>query len=189
MKFKSNIFFAFSFILILSCASNNENKYLEKRNLEYLKLTSEFLESINRNRDVILIDEPYQFEDFDCFDEAVKNDTVVFSKNEIEFIRNEFKLKKLKKWNNEIINTAKIISSRSVEKIFNNSNNGWNTFKSKIGSSFNIYSAPIFLRDNNYCLFYSSIHCGSLCGEGMLDLYKNEDGNWKLIKSYCSWIS
>ena len=51
------------------------------------------------------------------------------------------------------------------------------------------YSRPIFIRNNNLCLFYSGSHCGSLCGGGLLALYKKINGKWKMYWTIFSYIS
>ena len=175
-------------IIVFSCSVKNERKSSKKIDENYLKQTSEFIKSINGTEDFILDEKPFQYEYFDCVQE-LKNDTITFNDKEIKYIESEIKKNKLQKWKNDLVINATIISNDTIKKIFNDKSKGWNYFRKNIGQDFTTYSAPIFLRDNKYCVFYYSKSCGSLCGRGMLVLYKFENEKWKAVKSYCTWIS
>ena len=175
-------------LLVFSCGVISDKKASKKIDEDYFKLTSEFIKSINGNENFILDEKPFEYEYFDCVEQLI-SDSITFNDSERKYIESEIQKNKLQKWSNELVKNAKIISNDTIKKIFSERSKGWNYFKKNIGEDFSTYSAPIFLRDNKYCLFYFSKSCGSLCGRGMLMFYKFENGKWKSVKSYCTWIS
>ena len=84
---------------------------------------------------------------------------------------------------------AKLINGDTIKEIFNNYAKMWTYFHKEIGRDLTTFSAPIFLRNYQYCIFYSSFHCGDRCGEGQLLLYKKDGADWKKVKTYCNWIA
>jgi hypothetical protein len=116
-------------------------------------------------------------------------DSTIFTKEEQETIISQINDPVLEKWDTKLVEKVKIISSDTVTAIFKDRNKWWTYFYNHYGSSFNSYSAPIFLRDYTLCLFYSDNSCGGLCGSGRITLFKKEQGIWRPIKSFCESIS
>ncbi|MBB6502813.1 hypothetical protein [Pedobacter cryoconitis] len=85
-------------------------------------------------------------------------------------------------WSNEIIPSAYIVSDKDITK-FNNS-----AERVKKGQFFYL-SNPIFSKDYKYAILHSEFVCGSRCGEGSTQLFKKENDNWRLLKTYCKTVN
>ena len=186
---------AFIFICFYSCGqTTSENKaHLidNKDSIEFAKKCIAFFKEVKSQEisdtNFILSDKPFAFEYFDCIPHLL-TDTTTYTKEELSFIKDQ-KSPLLAKWTKEHFKNIKIISSDTINAIFKDNAKWWTYFNKHIGQSFNTFSVPIFLRNDTYCLFYSDHHCGGLCGGGNLTLYKKQDNKWKVVKSYCDWIS
>lgn len=136
----------------------------------------------------ILVDKPFSFEYFDCIQEVLA-DTTLFTRDELLIIRDK-QHPSLSRWPKEFFDKIKLISSDTINAIFNDPSRWWLYYYTQFGNrGFNSYSVPIFLKNGTYCLFYSDYSCGDLCGGGQLTLYKKEEDKWIAIKSYCNWVS
>jgi hypothetical protein len=157
--------------------------------IAYIQKSIAFIKEIKQqdlsNENFILADIPFSFEYFDCIPDVLA-DTATYTKEELSFIRDK-KYPSLKKWTKEFFINIKLISSDTLKTIFRD--RWWDYYFKHIGSGFNTFSSPIFLRNDTYCLFYADHHCGGLCGGGQLTLYKKEKNKWIRVKSYCNWIS
>lgn len=178
-------------IFLFSC-NKITNKEEEKTNI-YLQKSIEFIKQINNNKfenkKFILVDKPFDFKDYDCI-ESVLKDTITFSKKELLYIEKVSKSKSIiPKWTSDNFKNFKIISNDSINLIFSDYSKGWEYYYKNVGDNFNEFSVPIFIRNDTYCLFYSSNSSGGLSGHGSLILYKKEKDIWKEVKSYCFWIS
>jgi len=166
----------------------------EKDSVQYFSEVAQFIQQVEQqelnDRYFILEDEPANLDwpDSLCLAQ-LKADTATFSEIELSFIENQKKNPLLRLWTNELIPKIKIISSDTVRKIFNDNSKSWPFFYKHIGHSVSSFSAPIFLRNFSYCLFYSDNSCGDLCGEGNFSLYKKVNNKWTAVRIYCSWIS
>ncbi len=154
----------------------------------YIAQATSFIHKFNHQEPIILGDKVNKNDDFSCL-EHLKKDTITFTKAEITFITSQSKSPLIKKWTKELIPNAKLIEGDTITQIFKNYNKGWAYFYKHIGKAYHSFSAPIFIRNYQYCIFYSSFSCGYLCGEGELTLYKKDGTTWKKIKTYCDWIS
>ena len=85
-------------------------------------------------------------------------------------------------WSNQIITRAKIVSDKDITK-FNNS-----VEREKKGQFFYL-SNPIFSKDFKYAILHSVFVCGSRCGGSSTLLFKKENDNWRLLKTYCESIN
>lgn len=177
------------FFLFAGCnaAKEKNKKHPETANTSYLKQTADFIRAVVPKENYLLSDKPNSGEGFNCFDD-LKADSF-FTQKELDDIAQQSKQPLIKKWTTELVPTAKFVSADTISRIFNDNKKGWNYFYKNFGQSFSSYSAPIFLRNNTYCIFYTSQHCGWLCGGGRLCLYKREGNKWEIVKSYCNWIS
>jgi hypothetical protein len=122
----------------------------------------------------------------ECRLEEIICDTATFTASEIEFIKCKDS-SNLPNWNKNQFPNIKIIPWELISAAAKK-NNGWSSLSTEIGR-FHTFSYPVFLRNFTYCLFYSSVYCGFLCGEGSLVLYKYEGGKWREVKTYCHWVS
>lgn len=179
------IFILFLFVCFLSKATANENV-----DSLYFKHAKSFIEEIYGEKlklpRLVLIDQPK----FGC---EFNYSRTMFNKEELILIREQIKNPKIKSWNFFLKPDKDFISRDSINNIFKNQylrlDNGWTYFRKFIGSEINTISAPIFLRDYQYCIFYSDYVCEFKCGYGTLKLYKRENNSWKEVAELCSWIS
>ncbi|RZJ17243.1 MAG: hypothetical protein EON51_17915 [Acinetobacter sp.] len=158
----------------------------ERKN--YIVQVRSFIEIVNGKNQLSLNDNLNDSDYLNCI-EQLKYDTSVFTQDEIAYILERSHNSALKKWTKELVPTARIINGDTIKLIFNNYDKMWPYFHKKIGKDLTTFSAPIFFRNNQYCIFYKGFHCGDRCGEGELSLYKREGKGWKKIKTYCSWIA
>lgn len=153
----------------------------------YFKQTADFIKAFAPQEKSMLSDKPDNAEGFDCLDDLKKDP--FFTKAELAYITQQSKQPPIEKWTAELIPNTNFVSADTINQIFKDRQKGWDYFYKKFGRGFYSYSAPIFFRNNTYCVFYTSHHCGWLCGGGRLNLYKKEGNKWKIVKSYCNWIS
>jgi hypothetical protein len=118
---------------------------------------------------------------------------VFFNNNEISYIKNEISEPKIKKWQAFLDFKGNCLTRDSLNRILKNNYlrlyNGWNYLNQYLGNTIVSISGPIFLRNYEYCLFYSEYYCDFKCAEGEAALYKKENGKWIKLKTICSWIS
>lgn len=182
-------------ICLYSCGQNssgtNSQLAVNKDSIEFVKKCVAFIKEVKpqevSDTNFILSDKPFSFESFDCILDLL-TDTTTYTKEELSFIKDkEYPL--LTKWAKESFGNTNLVSSDTINPIFEDNSKWWTYFNKHIGRSFNTFSTPIFLRNDTYCLFYSSHHCGGLCGGGNLALYKKQNNKWTVVKTYCDWIS
>lgn len=175
----------FLILFLLGCSSNIQKSEQKK----YLEETKDFLQNFDSKKPYLLDSKPFAFEYLECID-AIKYDTLHFTRSEIIEIEKQAKTPKIKNWTKDLLKQATLVNHDTIKNIFADfKNKHWRYFRKNYGSSFNTYSAPIFLRNYTYCLFYFSNSCGGLCGGGSMVLYKKENGEWKSVDKYCMWIS
>ena len=171
-------------VFALSCSS--KSNHFEKD--RYLIEAKEFLASNELKKSYFVDSKPFDFKSYACLD-SLKNGSKVLTKLEIEEIDDQIKNSRIKNWSTDLLKKAKIVNHDTITNIFADKNKNWKYFKQKFSGSYKRYSAPIFFRNYTYCLFYYSNVCGRLCGNGAMVLYKKENGEWKSVETYCSWIS
>jgi hypothetical protein len=182
-------------VSIFTCGQNNPKTKIDltvnQDSIVHINKCIAFIKNVNQqdmaDKNFILVDKPFEFEYIDCIADLL-SDTATFTKDELSFIEDK-KYPSLKKWTTELFRNTKLLRSDTLNAIFKDNLKWWPYFNKHVGRSFNIFSVPIFLRKDNYCLFYSSHHCGGLCGGGSLALYKKENNKWTKVRSYCDWIS
>ena len=158
-------------LLIFSLWISNAFAQKQIAETEYINLTRDFFKSIGLKSSHLLYAKPFLLESSDCLID-LKNDSEIFTAQELIDIEKKIKDPQIKMWTNQILKKQKIII---------NSNN-FETFYE--------YSSPIFLRNNSYCLFYLEKHCdGGLCGNGGLTLYIKRKNKWIKARPYCSFYN
>jgi hypothetical protein len=164
----------------------------EEDSIDYIKQARLFIQQVKINElkdsSFVLEDRPSSLAFPDCL-KNVLEDTMSFSRAEMDFISKKAKNSFVHFWTDAIFPGKKIISSDTIQSIFEDRKKGWQYVYKHIGTGLHEYSPPIFIRKNTYCLFYYGYRCGGKCGEGSLRLYKKEGDQWKEVKSYCDWIS
>ena len=181
-------------IFLFACNQRNQVDTIRekadsiRRQKNYLNQVRLFIDVVNGQKRLAISENVENSDLYACI-ERLKYDSSVFTKTEIAYILEQSHNSPIKKWTNEVIPGAKLINGDTIKLIFTNYTKMWPYFYQKIGTDLTTFSAPIFLRNNQYCIFYSGFHCGDRCGEGELSLYKREGKGWKKVKTYCSWIA
>jgi len=177
----------FSFCTSLAKAQNSDSE----SSLAYANETKIFLNDIFgqklTSKKFILIDEPK----FDC--KLENSNTSFLSPLELKFIKAAIENPKITSWRNSTGLKVNFINTDSLNNIFKREflrlHNGWDYFHIYLGERANGFSAPIFLRDYQYCLFYFEYFCDFKCAYGETALYKKHNGKWIKLSTICSWIS
>jgi hypothetical protein len=90
-------------------------------------------------------------------------------------------------WSTDLVGPAHIISMESLKPIFAKKVPDWDNFHRLYGQRLFSFAAPIFLRDNTLCIFYSGYYCGTLCGMGMTQLFKKIGDKWVFVQEEGGW--
>jgi hypothetical protein len=186
---------AFLSISLFSGGQNNYNtnidSVIDQDSVIYVKKCIAFIREIRpqelSDTTFVLSDKPFSFEYFECIEELL-TDTATYTKEELSFIK-EKQHPSLIKWTKDLFRNTRLVSGDTINAIFKDNSKWWTYFNKHIGHGFNTFSVPIFLRNDDYCLFYSDHHCGGRCGSGRLTLYKKENNRWIKVKFYCGWVS
>ena len=180
--------------MLLNACSHADLMAIQKHkqdSISYVQKSIAFIKKVKgkklQDSAFILVDKPFAFQYFDCLTYLLA-DSTTFSKEELHFIR-EKKYPSVAKWDPSFFPAIKIMNSDTLTSIFKRGAGGWTYYYNYYGSSFHSFSMPIFLRNDNYCIFYDDYDCGLLCGKGQLVLYKLIDGQWVELKRFCDWIS
>ncbi|RZJ86850.1 MAG: hypothetical protein EOO60_12940 [Hymenobacter sp.] len=166
-------------------------KHLAASHTSYEAEVGNFIKQVipNLTAEFVLVDKPISIESVwanDCLKQVLA-DKVSYSAAELAgFQSHPYPV--ISSWASFSLG-ARLLNQDTIRKAFQRRADDWDYFHKHIGGSFNEFSAPIFLRNYTYCLFYSANYCGSLCAGGSLMLYKKEKGIWKPVKAYCQWIS
>lgn len=155
--------------------------------------TKDFLSSIRNtyitNEKIIIVNNPETKEFKNCLDWIFK-DSLIISRTSKESIIHQIEHPDVMVWTSEMIPRSIIIDKDSLATIFKGDyTKGWNYFSSNYGKEFFIFSLPVFFNNDTMCLFYVDRHCGEMCNEGEIVLYKKEKKGWAVIKRFCSWMS
>ena len=188
MLIKSNrlVFLAAAVILLICCkppAQRNADPMAQA-----IALIREVAPGKISNTAFILSDKPASIEGFGCLENLLK-DTITFSAAERKQIVEENAHPLISRWTADMFPQARLMSQDSISAIFKDRNKGWIYFNKHYGYNITNISAPVFLRNNAYCLLYTDKNCGYLCGSGTLDLYKKTGDKWEKIKTFCEWVS
>jgi hypothetical protein len=93
-------------------------------------------------------------------------------------------------WRLDMASGVRLIPKDTITAIFSRKHqDGWSYFYSHYGRGFHSIGCPFFLRGYTWCLCYVSYHCGWLCADGQLALYKKEGGHWMFVKNWGEWMS
>ena len=136
-----------------------------------------------------LSDKPYVLLSQSFLEKTAVKDSI-FSKADVEFIMKQIEQRKNLLWSSEFIDDVTVIKSNDIDSLFRNSKiDAWNVFYKKYGGDFKEISFPYFSQDKQTCIIYISNHCGWLCGEGGIRIYKRKNNVWVLYKSIEQWVS
>jgi len=123
---------------------------------------------------------------------ANKPDTI-FTLADKAYIRQQVKQAITTKWDNKNITWAKVIPHSDIHNVFTDSvtkGDKWELFEKKFHESeYYDYSVPVFSVDKNTCAIYVGHHCGWLCGDGDIYIFRKKNNKWVLISTIGLWVS
>ena len=85
-------------------------------------------------------------------------------------------------WSAGLFDSARIISRHYLDSISESD-------PFRIAPVHYEFSLPYFSKDKKSFIVYYSYHCGMLCAEYSLRLYRKINGKWRFIKTYFSEVS
>jgi hypothetical protein len=168
-----------------AAGSQNDSAAYAKRTIEFITFIRK---NVVRGNKLVLVDKPSSLTAFDCLQNLLE-DSTFFTPAEKRDIETRAKHTTIKNWSGDLVKNVIIIENDTIDSVFKDPDKGWVYYYKHFGSGFNTFSAPIFLRNNSLCLFYHDNLCGMLCGTGHFELYKKVGNTWKLVRSFCDWIS
>ncbi|OYU84078.1 MAG: hypothetical protein CFE24_08570 [Flavobacterium sp. BFFFF2] len=171
----------------LFCIGQTQSILDLTKSKKYMAETTEFIKWFRRNdtTKLVLVKESASWNEILKNNTNLVADSTVFSKKEIELIKSQLALIPFLQWNDMILKNSTIVTKQEIDQFFEQSNfDAYEDIKQKFGSGFMNFSAPIFIRNDTYCIFYNDYHFGWTCGGGSLSLYKKEHGSWTFVKSY-----
>ena len=165
----------------------------ENSNHQANQLTKEFISTIKKSYSLednfVLVNKPETKEFQNCL-KWILQDSLVISSRFKDFIIHTIEKPSLTSWTSELAGTPTIIHRDTINHIFTGSHpRGWDYFNKKYGKHYYIFSSPIFFNNGTMCLFYIDHHCGEMCNEGKILLYRKDNNGWKVQKEFCSWMS
>jgi len=117
-------------------------------------------------------------------------DTSTFTAAERKQIKHWTSHPSFRVWTPDMVPGVRLIPDDTITAIFSTKHrDGWSYFYRHYGPGYHSFGCPLFLRNYTWCLFYSGHHCGWLCGDGQLALYKKEGGRWMFVKNWGEWES
>jgi len=155
----------------------------------YLREALSFLNAVKNKElgdpSVTLVDVPK----FSCFDYTV-NDSTTFTIAEMDQMANEIKSPKIKNWRDILSPKIRFLQEKYVNthsRLIKNPKREARLFNKYFGGCYYNFSAPIFLRNYTFCLFYVDKICAAGQSSGELQVFEKKDGLWKQLPSRCEW--
>lgn len=189
-----NLFFLLLIMLmVLSCLRHDQadGVIVKTDSLSYRTKCIAFFRQVRKDvqagRDLVVLDIPVSLRQDGCLS-GVLADSASFSPAERRYLSDN-RLAFLHKWDSQLLPGSIVVSSDSIGRILKGTPREQADFFQQTGSAYHQFSLPVFLRNDTYCLFYSSYFCGLLCAEGRLSLYKKVGDRWEVVRRYCEWIS
>jgi hypothetical protein len=163
-----------------SMVTNDEIKLFLKEAGHFVTKTAKFR----------LSDKPHEIPSRSFFVKIAANDTL-FTQTDIDYIMKQVNQRKNTNWSVLSIDNAVLIKSTDIDSIFRTfkANSGWKVFYKTYGSDFYEMSYPYFSQDKQTCIIYTGYHCGGLCGEGGLKIFRRRNNIWTQVKTIGWWES
>lgn len=149
------------------------------------------IKSTNLKNTIRLSDKPYSKFGEKFVQRIIANDTI-FKKSDFSFIQLQINQTRNFLWGSSLIDSAILIKAESIDSIFQNfkpSDTAWRIFRKTFGKDFYRISIPLFTHDMNTCIIYIGHHCGGLCGEGSIMIFRRQKNKWTLYKTVAYWVS
>ncbi len=179
----------FLIFFILSEVSAQETPIRQDLSKDYIKEVVLFLNAVKSKElndpSFTLVNAPK----YACFTYTV-DDSVSFSKAEMGQIVEEIKSPKINNWKSVLPSSIRFLEASYVNshsKSIKNPKRDTKHFEKYFGGCYANFSAPIFLRDYTFCLFYVDNICPAGKSSGELQVFEKKDGVWKQLTSRCEW--
>ncbi|SFG93827.1 hypothetical protein [Pedobacter insulae] len=156
---------------------------------KYIKEAVEFLTNVKKKE---LADPAFTLVNvpkYTCFLYTV-DDSLSFNNEELAQIANEIEFPKVTSWRTILPSNIRFLEENFVKansKSIKNRQREIKFFKKKFGGCYHNFSAPIFLRNYSFCLFYMDKICAGGESKGELQVFEKHDGVWKQLTSRCEW--
>jgi len=191
---KASIFVVLLTLVGVSCTTAHTSKPASTPDRVYLAAVREFARAIVQVSDNSTL--PFFLRDsVDSgigfgFVTSCLRDTGTFTAAELAQIERWADHPVFRTWTQDMVEGARLIPKDTITAIFSTKHrDGWTYFNLHYGRGYHSFGCPLFLRNYTLCLFYSGHHCGWLCGDGQLALYKKEGGRWVFVKNWGEWMS
>ena len=180
------------------CQSNSDSTIYITVKQSNMKKFVDFIKQVKQQElsdtNFLLAEEPFLIDSLDCLNK-LSAEVSLLTQGDLRDIKTT-KYPFVYRWTKESFGNIKTVNRDTIDRIFKDDiafprddSKGWGYFYRNFGDNLNRFSLPVFFKNDTYCLFYSSVECGWLCGGGSLTLYKKIGEKWVKVKSYCEWIS
>ncbi|RYZ27120.1 MAG: hypothetical protein EOO10_13655 [Chitinophagaceae bacterium] len=116
-------------------------------------------------------------------------DSLVLTAEERAFLVQEVNQQKGKRWQQGVIQGARLIPRDSLPMSFKTARSDWNKLQSNYGKEYYSFSQPIFLRGDSLCFFYFEQHCGYECANAEFVIFRKVKGYWEFAFRFWGWVS
>ncbi|PKW19999.1 hypothetical protein [Flavobacterium lindanitolerans] len=190
------IFYILLFPLIINCSKNNNSDTVSEEDIYSILnfVISTELPRFSNTPGKSYITESFTNFSLSSQEEYLNNNPdSLFNKKDIEFIHQQMEDAVDFKLNQNFIKSKTVISFDSLLKLRNKGERTWKfweRFSKKYGKHeyFSI-SKPLFSVDKKTAIVSYGFHCGSLCGEGLTEIYRLVNEKWIRIKTIETWVS
>ena len=174
-------------ILLFSCNGKTEKKNEKISEKEIYKFLNTLLITIKEEN--IPVDSNYvSYDKVDVF-KIIKNDKSliteidsIFSKNDLNFIKVQFKKNEKFELNQKLIANRVVIPRDTIIKF--SKTDFWKSYYLEYGHrGFSKVSMPLFSIDKKTAIISLSFICGRTCGGVEIMIYKKVNGKWIFYKS------
>jgi hypothetical protein len=191
---KASIFVVLLPVVGVSCTAAQTPKPASTPDTVYLAAVREFARAITHVQDDSTL--PFSLEDsvdpgssFGFVTDCLR-DTGTFTVADRSQIERWADHPVFRAWTRDMAPGVRLIPKDTITSIFSTKHrDGWGYLYLHYGPGLHSFGCPLFPRNYTWCLFYSGHHCGWLCGDGQLALYKKEGGRWVFVKNWGEWMS
>ncbi|ARS42780.1 hypothetical protein CA265_25190 [Sphingobacteriaceae bacterium GW460-11-11-14-LB5] len=189
------VFFTLSSLVTLAQKSSKiEKQFLEWFFIKNLKIKDDHILYVSKSS-VYTIKEMKKYFDKDTLTGLILSrkitvaPQIIYTKNERKYVVRKIEKLETETLPDNILPFAKIISSDTLNHIFNDRTKGWNYAYKKGIKGYYHFTKPIFFRNGTLCIFDYGYGCGNLCGYGNTSVYKKTEDGWILCLQLDNWIS
>lgn len=153
---------------------------------KYSQETKYFLETVYFNefkvKPLLLVQPSFSYQD------KIINDKYFSALDRFQ-IKSQINYPRVKNWRKLLGQKVNFISSDTVRMAFRDlhSFGFWTSAYPGLENGVKSISAPIFLQDYSYCVFYSNTSYVRLKETGTIAVYKKRNGKWSIFKKIYAW--